>query len=402
MGSFLRRVPAVFGVCVVVLSLAAGCRAPRRRTEATGTASTRKNRRTRERATAGPRRQRPRAGKGSREEGAGRALQPELGRSGGRAGSGRRPVENLTERGVGGCQELEAGGNRSGDAHHHRSSATARARRRIRTSSSTSRGRPGRKRTVRGSAHAHPALDGRVDLVLNDPASRPGSKDGFTSADCRVNDPVPPPPSWARPARLLRPRAAHLAAGRSGRPWAARDRAHCPSPALPVLLALLVALGAAVSAAGIARSTGQKSQRLQRWARKPSDGSDVRHVTAHEALDGAPDDPGSGEGERRAGKRSRAALTPQEAQRCVASELGQPGPVRVERRLAAGEEVETASLASCELRNPSYIPSPEIGSMRPAASPTIRARPARERRLRRAKRQPVAAHLLEVVEACPC
>jgi hypothetical protein len=34
------------------------------------------------------------------------------------------------------------------------------------------------------SSHAHPPLNGRVDILLQDPASGPGSKDGFTKDDC--------------------------------------------------------------------------------------------------------------------------------------------------------------------------------------------------------------------------
>ncbi len=38
---------------------------------------------------------------------------------------------------------------------------------------------------------SHPDLDGRSDIMLKDPASRPGSKDGFTKASCGT--PAPPP-----------------------------------------------------------------------------------------------------------------------------------------------------------------------------------------------------------------
>jgi hypothetical protein len=34
------------------------------------------------------------------------------------------------------------------------------------------------------SEHAHPPLDGRVDLMLQDPAPGPGTKNGFTAEDC--------------------------------------------------------------------------------------------------------------------------------------------------------------------------------------------------------------------------
>lgn len=140
---------------------------------------------------------------------------------------------------------------------------------------------------------SHPTLNGRDDILLQDPASRPGSKDGFTKGDCRVNDPVPPPPPGPTPPASP-PSGGAFGGGALGQAAGSAGQGALPFTGFPVLLALLVALGAAVSAAGIAGSTGQKSQRLQRWARKPANGSDVRHVTAHEALDSAPDDPGSG------------------------------------------------------------------------------------------------------------
>jgi hypothetical protein len=34
------------------------------------------------------------------------------------------------------------------------------------------------------SSHAHPPLNGRVDIMLQDPAPGPGTKNGFTSDDC--------------------------------------------------------------------------------------------------------------------------------------------------------------------------------------------------------------------------
>jgi hypothetical protein len=36
------------------------------------------------------------------------------------------------------------------------------------------------------SSHAHPPLNGRVDILLKDPASGPGTKDGFTKEDCEA------------------------------------------------------------------------------------------------------------------------------------------------------------------------------------------------------------------------
>ena len=40
---------------------------------------------------------------------------------------------------------------------------------------------------------SHPPLDGRTDILLKDPASRPGSKDGFTKEDCEA--PAAPAPA---------------------------------------------------------------------------------------------------------------------------------------------------------------------------------------------------------------
>jgi hypothetical protein len=141
---------------------------------------------------------------------------------------------------------------------------------------------------------SHPTLNGRDDILLQDPASRPGSKNGFTKGDCRVNDPVPPPPPGPTPPAPPPNGGGVASGGALGSDPGSAGRGALPFTGLSVLVVVLVALGAAVSAAGIAGSTGQKSQRLQRWARKPADRSDVRHVTADEALDSAPDDSGSG------------------------------------------------------------------------------------------------------------
>jgi hypothetical protein len=46
------------------------------------------------------------------------------------------------------------------------------------------------------SSHAHPPLNGRVDIMLEDPASAPGAKDGFTADDCvTTGGPTGAPPS---------------------------------------------------------------------------------------------------------------------------------------------------------------------------------------------------------------
>ncbi len=295
MGSFLRR-PAVFGVCVVALSLAAGLPEPAQADRGNGN-----GKHAQEPADAGY--EQPPGlvdndhaqAKGHEKKAPEEPLQPEPANpavepegADGQPKSSPKSVESAAS-----DKQHASGGNRSGDAHHHLvichrtgSASNPYVVINIPWTAWSEAHSP-------GSAHAHPALDGRVDLVLNDPASRPGSKDGFTSADCRVNDPVPPPPPGPTPPASP-PSGGAFGGGALGQAVGSAGQGALPFTGLPVLLALLVALGAAVSAAGIAGSTGQKSQRLQRWARKPANGSDVRHVTAHEALDSAPDDPGSG------------------------------------------------------------------------------------------------------------
>jgi hypothetical protein len=41
------------------------------------------------------------------------------------------------------------------------------------------------------SSHAHPPKNGRVDIMLQDPAPGPGTKNGFTSDDCPAGGPSP-------------------------------------------------------------------------------------------------------------------------------------------------------------------------------------------------------------------
>jgi hypothetical protein len=138
------------------------------------------------------------------------------------------------------------------------------------------------------SGHAHPPLDGRVDLVLKDPASRPGGKDGFTKADCAAADPVtppaPPPPA---------PPATDQSGGALGEEAGSRGQGQLPFTGLPLLIALLAALGAAVSAAGVACGTREQRKGLQRRPRQASHCADVRHVATQEPLDGTPDNSGS-------------------------------------------------------------------------------------------------------------
>jgi hypothetical protein len=292
MGSFLRR-PAVLGACVAALSLAAGLAEPAQADRGNGN-----GKHAQEPADAGydqppglvandhaqAKGHEKRAPEEPLQpEPAGPAVEPEG--SDDESKSSPKGVESVAS-----DKQHGSGGNRSGHAHHHLvichrtgSASNPYVVINIPWTAWSEAHSP-------GSARAHPALGGRVDLVLNDPASRPGSKDGFTSDDCRVNDPVPPPPRPTPPT----PPSNGSGGGALGQEAGSAGQGALPFTGLPVLLALLVALGAAVSAAGIASGPGEKSQRLQRRSRKPSDRSDVRHVTAYEALDGAPDDPGPG------------------------------------------------------------------------------------------------------------
>ena len=115
------------------------------------------------------------------------------------------------------------------------------------------------------SAHAHPALDGRVDVLLADPASRPGGKDGFAKSDCRgstaVDPPGPPADPPADPPAPVDPPAG--GSGSSlGTQGSSPGRGQLPFTGFPALVALLVGLGAAVGAAGIARGSSKKGQDL--------------------------------------------------------------------------------------------------------------------------------------------
>jgi hypothetical protein len=139
-----------------------------------------------------------------------------------------------------------------------------------------------------GSEHAHPPLDGRADILLQDPASRPGAKDGLTAADCVAADPVSPPPPPSPPPSTAEP------GGALGEEAGSPGGGQLPFTGLPLLLVLLGALGAAVGAAGVARGTGEQRKGLQGRPRKASHRADVGNVPAQEALDGAPDDPGAG------------------------------------------------------------------------------------------------------------
>jgi hypothetical protein len=135
------------------------------------------------------------------------------------------------------------------------------------------------------SDHAHPPLDGRVDLLLKDPASRPGAKDGFTAADCKAADPVAHPSPPSPPPST--------GGGALGEEAGSPGRGQLPFTGLPLLIALLAALGAAVGAAGVAGGAREKRKRLQWRPRKASHLAHVGYLAAQEALDGAPDDPGA-------------------------------------------------------------------------------------------------------------
>jgi hypothetical protein len=113
-----------------------------------------------------------------------------------------------------------------------------------------------------GSSHAHPPLDGRVDSLLADPASRPGAKDGFTADDCVAAGTVAPPPAPPSP-----PSAGGVSGGALGQDPGTSGQGRLPFTGFPVLIVILAALGAAISSAGIARGAGKKGQSLQRRTR---------------------------------------------------------------------------------------------------------------------------------------
>ena len=104
---------------------------------------------------------------------------------------------------------------------------------------------------------SHPTLDGRDDILLKDPASRPGTKDGFRKGDCRGHDPALPPPLVppSTPSGAVSAGALGTAAGGAG-------RGQLPFTGFPILFVLLAGLGVAVGAAGIARRTGKEGQSL--------------------------------------------------------------------------------------------------------------------------------------------
>jgi hypothetical protein len=108
---------------------------------------------------------------------------------------------------------------------------------------------------------SHPTLNGRDDILLKNPASRPGSKDGFMKGDCRGEDPdpaPPPPPPLSPPS----PPSGGGAGGALGTGVSGTGQGQLPFTGFPVVIALLAALGAAVGAAGIARGSGKKGQGL--------------------------------------------------------------------------------------------------------------------------------------------
>jgi hypothetical protein len=144
-----------------------------------------------------------------------------------------------------------------------------------------------------GSSHAHPPLNGRVDVLLKDPASRPGPKDGFTAGDCRANDPATPTPPSAPPSPPA-PQGGAPGGGPLGEDPGSSGEGSLPFTGFPALLALIAALGAAIGAAGVARGTSQQGESLERRTSQAADGADVRHVSAEETLHGTPHDPGAG------------------------------------------------------------------------------------------------------------
>jgi hypothetical protein len=99
---------------------------------------------------------------------------------------------------------------------------------------------------------------------------------------------TPPSPPSPPPA----PPGGASGGGALGEEGGSAGRGALPFTELPVLLMLPAGLGAAIGAAGVARGTGQEGQGLERRAGEAPDRSHVRHVSAEQALDGAPDDPG--------------------------------------------------------------------------------------------------------------
>ena len=114
-------------------------------------------------------------------------------------------------------------------------------------------------------------------------------------------------------------------------------------------------------------------------------------LAEQEPLDGAPE-------ELRA--RDLPARTRPAVERALQLPRGavQPAECSVERRRVArrGRPARIASAASRDETKHSYIPSPDTGSIRPAASPTRSARSPASARLAPAQRQAVAAQLVEL------
>jgi hypothetical protein len=264
MGSFLRR-PGVFCACVVALALAVGVVEPAQAGKGNG-----RGKHGQDPADAGYEQPAGLVGndhakaKGHEKKASEAPVVPADSNVGEpEGGAETKQAEQSVESAPAGKQQ-GSGDRRSEDAHHHvivchrtGSSSNPYVVINIPWTAWSEAHSP-------GSGHAHPALDSRVDKLLADPASRPGGKDGFSKADCvsspvdpPVDPPTPPPPPVDPPAPPPVPEGPRGPLGDEGN---TPGQGHLPFTGFPVLVVVLATLGAAVSAAGIARGAGKKGQ----------------------------------------------------------------------------------------------------------------------------------------------
>ena len=145
---------------------------------------------------------------------------------------------------------------------------------------------------------------------------------------------------------------------------------------------------------------GQRREHPQRHPRGAARLAGRRELAEQQGLDRAPEQLGlrdppaqpAASGRARASASTRPGATGR-AQRRPQRRRGRATP----NGRRAGRRSQLA--ASAADTKHSYIPSPDTGSIRPAASPTSSARSRRDRGSRRPQRQPVAAQLLERLEA---
>jgi hypothetical protein len=119
------------------------------------------------------------------------------------------------------------------------------------------------------SSHAHPPLQGRVDILLEDPASGPGAKDGFTRGSCSATVTVTPPPALPTPPASPPPAPPTPTVVGSGGPLGEQDagpgRGHLPFTGLPLVGAVLS--GLAFLGGGLALGWGRRPRRRGRRGR---------------------------------------------------------------------------------------------------------------------------------------